>query len=75
MKKSEWKYLAGVMWTFAENNDGKISPLLKELIIKVNQNLGVIIDELDDIMPTASSNGQAPTQPTSEITFKGNGEF
>ena len=48
MKKSEWIYLAKVMWQFAETNEGRISPLLKELITKVNMNMEMIIDELDE---------------------------
>jgi len=36
------------MWQFAETNEGRISPLLKELITKVNNNMEMIIDELDE---------------------------
>tara|TARA_E500000318_G_scaffold110961_1_gene127858 strand:+ start:3231 stop:3383 length:153 start_codon:yes stop_codon:yes gene_type:complete len=46
MKKSEWTYLAKTMWTFAETNEGRISPLIKELIIKINNNMDVIIDDM-----------------------------
>ena len=48
MKKSEWIYLASVMWNFAESNEGRISPLLKELIFKINKNMEVIIDDMGE---------------------------
>tara|TARA_R100000388_G_C7241884_1_gene162011 strand:+ start:1200 stop:1361 length:162 start_codon:yes stop_codon:yes gene_type:complete len=50
MKKSDWVYLANIMWSFAETNDGKLSPLLKELVIKINNNEEMIIDEDEDNM-------------------------
>lgn len=50
MKKSDWVYLANIMWSFAETNDGRLSPLLKELVIKINNNREMIIDEDEDNM-------------------------
>ena len=50
MKKSDWIYLANIMWSFAETNDGRLSPLLKELVIKINNNREMIIDEDEDNM-------------------------
>tara|TARA_R110002020_G_scaffold117476_9_gene268591 strand:- start:1450 stop:1602 length:153 start_codon:yes stop_codon:yes gene_type:complete len=47
MKKSDWIYLASIMWQFSESNGGRISPLLKELIQAVNNNMEMIIDELE----------------------------
>lgn len=75
MKKSEWEYLAKVMWTFADSNNGRISPLVKELIIKLNENIGVIVNELDESKQVATSNRQEKTNRTGKSDFKGNGEF
>jgi len=44
MKKSEWIYLANAMWTYSEKHEGEISRLLKEVVIKLNNNMEVIID-------------------------------
>tara|TARA_R100001015_G_C4512603_1_gene83835 strand:- start:355 stop:483 length:129 start_codon:yes stop_codon:yes gene_type:complete len=38
------------MWSFAESNEGRLSPLLKELVIKINNNMEMIIDEQEDTM-------------------------
>ncbi len=48
LKKSEWIYLASIMWKFAESNGGRISPLLKELVQKINSNLEVVIDDMGE---------------------------
>ena len=50
MKKNDWIYLANIMWSFAETNEGRLSPLLKELVIKINKNKEMIIDEYEDNM-------------------------
>jgi len=47
MKKSEWELLAKHMWEYAEEHNGKLSILMKELIRKVNTNQGVIIDDME----------------------------
>lgn len=47
MKKNDWIYLASIMWSFAESNEGRISPLIKELIQKINNNMEMIVDELE----------------------------
>ena len=75
MKRNEWEYLAKSLWAFAESNNGKLSPLIKELIVKTNTNLGVIIDELDEPNPLATSNGYENTNATSKVNFNGTGEF
>lgn len=75
MKKNDWYYLASVMWKFAETNNGRISPLLKELIQRVNKNLGVIIDDMGEYGEDVGSNGQFDTNSTGNADFKGNGEF
>ncbi len=46
MKKSEWIYLANAMWTYSDKHEGKISSLLKEVVIKLNKNMEVIIDDM-----------------------------
>ena len=76
MKKNEWEYLAKTMWDFAESNNGKISPLIKEMIAKINEKcLGVIIDELEEPKPLATSDRQQTTNTTSKVNFNGTGEF
>lgn len=75
MKKSEWIFLSNAMWNFADKTNGRISPLLKELIQKLNKNQGVILDELDDNVQTVRSNRQQKPNATSKDDFKGNGEF
>jgi|TARA_R100000482_G_scaffold122500_2_gene70334 hypothetical protein len=75
MKKSEWIYLSKIMWAFAESNEGKISPLLKELIQKINKNQGVIIDDMGEYGENVGSNGQFNSNTTGSEDFRGNGEF
>tara|TARA_R100001510_G_scaffold52020_1_gene52402 strand:- start:688 stop:867 length:180 start_codon:yes stop_codon:yes gene_type:complete len=50
VNKNDWIYLANIMWSFAESNEGRLSPLLKELVIKINNNMEMIIDEQEDTM-------------------------
>jgi len=75
MKKSEWVKLAGILWQYAETNNGKISPLIKEMIVKINKNMEVIIDELDDDEQTIRSNRFETTNSTGQVDFNGIGEF
>jgi len=51
MKKSEWIYLANAMWTYSEKHEGEISRLLKEVVIKLNNNMEVIIDDMGNNEP------------------------
>ena len=51
MKKSEWIYLANAMWTYSEKHEGEISRLLKEVVIKLNKNMEVIIDDMGNNEP------------------------
>jgi hypothetical protein len=51
MKKSEWIYLANAMWTYSEKNEGEISRLLKEVVIRLNKNMEVIIDDMGNNEP------------------------
>jgi len=70
MKKSDWVYLANAMWAYAEKHDGKISSLLKELIINVNKNMEMIIDEVDKNKPPIRINGHYVTNSTSDDNFE-----
>lgn len=36
------------MWAFADTNEGKLSPLIKELIYCINQNMEVVVDDLGE---------------------------
>ena len=55
MKKSEWDYLAKAMWAYSEKNEGKISDLLKELVIKIHKNKEMIIDDMGEYEQDARS--------------------
>lgn len=70
MKKSEWIYLANAMWAYAEKHDGKISSLLKELIISVNENKEMIINEMDTNEQNARINRHYVTNTTSNDNFE-----
>lgn len=48
VNKNEWVSLANMMWTFSETNDGKMSKLIKELILKINENMEVILDDMGE---------------------------
>tara|TARA_R100000734_G_C3318724_1_gene113256 strand:+ start:956 stop:1108 length:153 start_codon:yes stop_codon:yes gene_type:complete len=48
MNKNEWVSLANMMWAFSETNDGKMSKLIRELILKINQNMEVILDDMGE---------------------------
>jgi len=74
MKKSEWLYLGNAMWRYAEKNEGKISNLLKELIIKINKG-EVIIDDDEKIYEIIRSDGVIDSNTTSNANFEGTGEF
>jgi hypothetical protein len=76
MKRNEWNYLAKAMWRFAEiETTGKLSPLIKEMVIKVNKNIEVILNELDEPKSLTASDGHETTNTTSKINFNGFGEF
>lgn len=55
MKRSEYYFLAGELMKWANENDGKLSPLIIELIIKLNK--GSKFEELllDDVQKDVSS--------------------
>jgi len=55
MKRNEYYFLAGELMKWANENDGKLSPLIIELIIKLNK--GRKFEELllDDVQKNVSS--------------------
>lgn len=69
MKKSEWIYLANAMWTYAEKHDGKISSLLKELVIIGNKNMEMILNELADNGENVRSDRPTDTNATNSDDF------
>jgi|TARA_R100001463_G_scaffold120286_1_gene176323 hypothetical protein len=75
MKKSEWDYLARAMWQYSEKHEGEISRLLKELVQLIHNNMEVMIDGMDKLSETTTSNRQNETNKDSKNVFRGNGEF
>ena len=74
MKRSDWDYLAKAMWEFSEKHEGKISDLLKELVIKTYKGK-VIIDDNDKNEQTIRSNSGDDSNTTSNINFEGTGKL
>jgi len=74
VKRNDWIYLGNAMWRYAEKNEGKISNLLKELIIKINKG-EVIIDDDEKIYEIIGSDGVINSNTTSNANFEGTGEF
>ena len=70
MKKNDWDYLAKTMWEYSEKHEGKISNLLKELVIKIHKGK-VIIDDNDENEQTTGSDGIFDPNQTSNLDFKG----
>tara|TARA_R100001591_G_scaffold76156_2_gene83996 strand:- start:290 stop:532 length:243 start_codon:yes stop_codon:yes gene_type:complete len=75
MKKSEWIYLANAMWTYSDKNEGEISRLLKELVIKVNTNMEMIIDDMENDEPNVRINGLPNTNTADNKNIKRLTEF
>ena len=75
MKKEDWVYLANAMWTYAERHDGKISSLLKELVITINKNEKVINNDMGKYEQNATSDRPIDTDSTNNSDFTGLGEF
>ena len=71
MKKSEWAYLSKAMWDYAEKHEGKISSLLKELMVLVNHQLFTVgitevnINDMGKYEQYATSNRPNDTNTTS----------
>ena len=70
MKKNEWVYLANAMWAYAEKHEGKISHLLKELVILVNKNMEMIINDMGENGENARSDRPIDSNTTSGVNFK-----
>jgi hypothetical protein len=75
MKKNDWIYLANAMWEYSEKHEGRISQLLKQLIKEVNKNKEVMIDDNEEISEITGSERVYDSNSSSNISFKGNGEF
>ena len=75
MKKSEWIYLANAMWTYSDKHEGEISRLLKELVIKLNTNMEMIIDDMENDEPNVRINGRSNANPTDNKNIKRLTEF
>lgn len=65
MNKEEWVYLANAMWAYAEKHDGKISSLLKELVIIINKNMEVINNDMGKYEQDAPRDRPNDTDSTS----------
>ena len=75
MKKNDWIYLANAMWEYSEKHEGRISQLIKQLIKEVNKNKEVMIDDNEEISEITGSERVYDSNSSSNISFKGNGEF
>ena len=75
MKKSEWIYLANAMWTYSERNEGEISRLLKELVIKLNTNMEMIIDDMENDEPNVRINRRDNTDSANKTNIRRLDEF
>ena len=64
MKKSEWIYLAKAMWKYAEKHEGKLSRLLKELVITANTNIEMILNDNEQISEITRKHRQGNTNET-----------
>jgi|TARA_R100000951_G_scaffold10728_1_gene9077 nucleoid DNA-binding protein len=65
MKKSDWMYIAKAMWEYSEKHEGRVSQLLKQLVIEVNKNKEMIIDDMGKYEQDARSNRPVDTDTTS----------
>lgn len=75
MKKNDWDYLAKAMWSYSEKNEGRVSTLLKQLVIKIHKNMEVIIDDMDKPSKIITSNRPNEADTDDKDVFRGNGEF
>tara|TARA_R100001443_G_scaffold72179_2_gene80325 strand:+ start:5048 stop:5281 length:234 start_codon:yes stop_codon:yes gene_type:complete len=64
MKKSEWIYLSKAMWKYADKHEGKLSHLLKELVITVNTNIEMILNDNEQISEIIRKHRQGNTNET-----------
>ena len=69
MKRNDWDYLAKAMWEYSEKHEGKISDLLKELVIKIYKGK-VIIDDMGEFKQTNGSNRPIDNNTTGNTDFE-----
>lgn len=74
MKKNDWIYLANAMWEYSEKHEGRVSQLLKELVIEVNKNKEVMIYDNETISEITTSERVYDSNSSGNIPFKGNGK-
>jgi len=55
MKKNDWNYLASAMWEYSNKHEGRISSLLKQLVIEIHKNKEMIIDDMGEYEQDARS--------------------
>ena len=75
MKKNDWLYIANAMWKYAEQHNGKLGNLLKELVRTINNNMEVILNDNETISKNAGSKRENDPNSSNNIPFEGTGEF
>ena len=75
MKKNEWLYLANAMWKYAEQHNGKLGDLLKELVKTINKNMEMIIDDNETISKDAGSKRRYDPNSSNNIPFERTDKF
>ena len=72
MKKSEWNRLATHLWKHAEKlKGGKMSLLLKELVIKCNMNMEMIENDNEEFSKVIGVHRRTNTNRTSIENYEG----
>lgn len=72
MKKSEWERLASHLWQHSVNLEGgRIGLLLKELVIKCNKNIEMILNDNDETSETIRKHGPINSNTTSINDYSG----
>jgi len=69
MKKEDWDYLAKAMWAYAVKHEGRISSLLKELVITINKNEKVINNDMGKYEQNATSDRPDDTDTTGNADY------
>lgn len=72
MKKSEWERLAHHLWAHSiKLKGGKMGVLLKELVIKCNNNMEMIINDNDETIETIRKYRPKDTNSTGIYDYEG----
>ena len=72
MKKSEWNRLANHLWKHAVNLEGgKMSLLIKELVIKCNMNMEMIENDNEEFSKIIGVHRRTNTNTTSSENYNG----